>query len=77
MIDGRPALEESHGILGPSGPNLFLGSIPYPSPSNTAYTPFTTPSSKPRKTGGLPVYITNIRKLSDGRITFQIGYEYF
>jgi hypothetical protein len=25
----------------------------------------------------LPVYITNIRKLPDGRITFHIGYEYF
>ena len=26
--------------------------------------------------GGLPVYITNIRRLPDGRITFHIGYEY-
>jgi M6 family metalloprotease-like protein len=77
VVDGRPVLEESHGILGPSGPMLFLGSIPYPSPSNTSFTPYTTPSSKPRKDGGLPVYITNIRKLPDGRITFHIGYEYF
>jgi hypothetical protein len=76
VIDGRPVLEESHGIGGPSGPGLYLGSIPYPSGSNTAFTPFTTPSSKSLKGGGLPVYITNIKKLPDGRIVFQIGYEY-
>ena len=27
--------------------------------------------------GGLPVHITNIRRLPDGRITFYIGYEYY
>jgi M6 family metalloprotease-like protein len=77
VVDGRPVLEESHGISGPSGPTLFLGSIPYPSGSNTAFTPYTTPSSRSLKGGGLPVYISNIRKLDDGRIAFQIGYEYF
>ncbi len=77
VVDGRPVLEESHGILGPAGPTSHLGAVPYPSRSNTAFTPYTTPSSKPRKDGGLPVYITNIRKLPDGRITFHIGYEYF
>jgi M6 family metalloprotease-like protein len=76
VVDGRPVLEESHGINGPEGPYRFLGSIPYPSSSNHAYTPLTTPSSKPRKEGGQPVHITNIRKLPDGRITFWIGYEY-
>jgi M6 family metalloprotease-like protein len=76
VVNGRPILEESHGINGPDGPQRFLGSIPYPSRSNTAYTPRTTPSSKPLKGGGLPVHITNIRKLPDGRITFFIGYEY-
>ena len=44
--------------------------------ANNAFTPFTTPSSKAVTGGGLPVYITNIRKLPDGRITFLIGYEY-
>jgi M6 family metalloprotease-like protein len=77
VVDGRPVLEESHGILGPAGPTSHLAAVPYPSRSNTAFTPYTTPSSKPRKDGGLPVYITNIRKLPDGRITFHIGYEYF
>jgi M6 family metalloprotease-like protein len=76
VVDGQPILEESHGINGPEGPSRFLGSIPYPSGSNHAYTPLTTPSSKPRKDGGLGVHITNIRKLPDGRITFWIGYEY-
>jgi M6 family metalloprotease-like protein len=76
VIDGRPVLEESHGIAGPQGPNLFLGSIPYPSGSNNAFTPHTTPSSKSLKGGGLPVHITNIRRLPDGRIAFHIGYEY-
>jgi M6 family metalloprotease-like protein len=76
VVDGKPVLEESHGIAGPDGPNRFLGSVPYPSRSNSAFTPYTTPSSKPQKLGGVPVHITNIHRLPDGRITFQIGYEY-
>jgi M6 family metalloprotease-like protein len=69
-------LEESHGVEGPSGPRLFPGAVPFPSPANTAFTPFTTPSSKSQLGGGLDVYITNIRRLPDGRVTFHIGYEY-
>jgi M6 family metalloprotease-like protein len=76
VVDGKPVLEESHGITGPDGPSRFLGSVPYPSRSNVAFTPYTTPSSKPAKPGGVPVHITNIRRLPDGRITFHIGYEY-
>jgi M6 family metalloprotease-like protein len=76
VIDGRPVLEESHGIRGPEGPNRFLGSVPYPSRSNDAYTPTTTPSSRSPKGGGLPVNLTNIRRLPDGRITFWVGYEF-
>lgn len=77
VVNNRPILEESHGIAGPQGPSRFLGSIPYPSKSNTAFTPYTTPSSKALTGGGLPVHITNIRKLPDGRITFFVGYEYY
>ena len=77
ILDGRPFLEESHGILGPEGPRRYLTSVPFPSPSNTAFTPYTTPSSRSQKGGGKAVHITNIRKLSDGRITFHIGYEYY
>jgi M6 family metalloprotease-like protein len=76
VSDGRPVLEESHGITTPDGVTRFLGSIPYPSKSNNAFTPTTTPSSKSPSGGGLPVHITNIQRLPDGRITFFIGYEY-
>lgn len=77
VVANRPILEESHGIEGPNGPRNFLNSVPFPSPSNRAFTPFTTPSSRAQLGGGLPVHITNIRKLPDGRITFYVGYEYY
>ena len=51
-----------------------LGAVPQP--ANTAFTPYTTPSSKAVNGDGLPVHITNIRRLPDGRITFFIGYEF-
>ena len=38
--------------------------------------PYTMPSSRSQLGGGLPVYITNIRRESEGRISFHIGYEY-
>lgn len=76
VVGNRPILQESHGIEGASGPRVYLGSVPYPSAANDAFTPFTTPSSRSQLGGGLPVYLTNICKLPDGRITFHIGYEY-
>jgi M6 family metalloprotease-like protein len=76
VVNNRPKLEESHGVEGPSGPNVFRNAIPYPSSSNDSFTPYTTPSSRSQLGGGMPVNITNIRKLPDGRITFYIGYEY-
>ncbi len=76
VVKDRPTLEESHGILGPEGPTRFLDSVPFPSTSNNAFTPYTTPSSKGVKDGGLAVHITNIQKLTNGRILFFIGYEY-
>jgi M6 family metalloprotease-like protein len=75
-VTQRVFLEESHGVEGPAGPRSFPQAVPYPSKSNNAFTPFTTPSSKTVTGGGLPVYITNIRKLPDSRVTFHIGYEY-
>ncbi|MBI3824217.1 MAG: M6 family metalloprotease domain-containing protein [Planctomycetes bacterium] len=77
VVQGRPILEESHGIEGPNGPRVFLDSVPFPSNANRSFTPFTTPSSRPQLGGGLPVHITNIRRLPDGRITFYVGYEYY
>jgi M6 family metalloprotease-like protein len=76
VVRNRPILEESHGVEGPAGPRVFMTSVPYPSAANDAFTPFTTPSSRSQLGGGLPVNITNIRKLPDGRIAFCIGYEY-
>jgi len=76
VTNDRPILEESHGVEGPTGPTSHLSSVPYPSPANNAFTPYTIPSSRSPKGGGLPVHLTNIRRLADGRVGFQIGYEY-
>jgi M6 family metalloprotease-like protein len=76
VVNGRPILEESHGVEGPTGPTVHLGAVPYPSPANTSFTPDTIPSSRSPKGGGLPVHITDIRRLPDGRVCFRIGYEF-
>ena len=76
ITGNRLMLEESHGIEGPSGPRVFLSAVPYPSHANNAFTPYTTPSSRSQLGGGNPVYLTNIRRLADGRVSFEIGYEY-
>jgi M6 family metalloprotease-like protein len=76
VLSGRPVLEESHGVAGPAGPSVFLNAVPYPSAANNAFTPFTMPSSRSQLGDGPPVYVTNIRRLPDGRVTFHVGYEY-
>lgn len=76
VVNDRPVLEESHGIEGSVGPRAFPELIPYPSPANNSLTPLTTPSSRSARGGGLPVHITQIRRHSDGKISFQIGFEY-
>ncbi len=76
VVVRRPVLEESHGVDGPAGPRMYLGAVPYPSSANDAYTPYTLPSSRSQLGGGLPVHITNIRQLPDGRISFYLGYEF-
>ncbi|HVS36238.1 MAG TPA: M6 family metalloprotease domain-containing protein [Gemmataceae bacterium] len=76
VVSNHPYIEESHGIGGPAGPGAYLDMVPYPTQANNAFTPYTTPNSKSELGGGLPVNITNIRKLPDGRITFYVGYEY-
>src|SRR5262249_787721 len=63
VVNNKPILEESHGVEGPAGPRVFLSAVPYPSTANNAFTPYTTPSSRSQLGGGLPVYITNIRRL--------------
>ncbi|MDR3401297.1 MAG: M6 family metalloprotease domain-containing protein [Chthoniobacter sp.] len=76
VVGKHPLLEESHGVGGPPGPLVFLKSVPYPSDANDAFTPYTLPSSRSQLGGGKPIYITNIRRLPDGRITFYLGYVY-
>ena len=76
VVNGKPILEESHGVDGPAGPRVFPTAVPYPSRANTAFTPYTTPSSRSLLGGGAPVHITNIHPLGEGRVAFQIGYEY-
>jgi M6 family metalloprotease-like protein len=76
VVNGRPILEESHGIEGPAGPTSQLAAVPYPSSANNAFNPDTVPSSRSPLGGGFSVHITEIRRLTDGRVTFQIGYEY-
>jgi hypothetical protein len=76
VVNNHPILEESHGVEGPRGPMVFPNAVPYPSPANDAFTPYTTPSSRAQLGGGLPVHVTNIRRLADGRITLFVGYEY-
>jgi hypothetical protein len=76
VVQNKPMLEESHGVEGPSGPRVFLNMVPYPSAANNSFTPYTLPSSRAQLGGGLPVFLTNIRRLPDGRITFFVGYEY-
>ena len=73
---GRPLLEESHGIEGPSGPTTTPAAVPYPSSSNVSFTPDTTPSSRSPQGGGFPVHVTNIRRTPDGKIAFRLGYEF-
>ena len=76
VVGNRPILEEAHGVEGPAGPRVFRDFVPYPNDANRSFTPFTTPSSRSQLGGGLPVWITNIEKLPDGRIGFHVGYEY-
>ncbi len=76
VVRNRPILEEAHGVTGPSGPQLYLPSVPFPSRANHSFTPYTTPSSHGLLGGGQPVFITNIRQLADGRIAFHIGHEF-
>ena len=76
VVNNRPILEESHGVEGARGPSSYPTSVPFPSAANQNFTPYTTPSSKSQLGGGLPVWITNIRRWPDGRVTFHVGYEY-
>jgi M6 family metalloprotease-like protein len=76
VVKGQPFLVGSHGIEGPTVSRVFPKAVPYPSEANDSLTPYTIPSSRSKLGGGLPVFITNIRRLPDGKVSFHIGYEY-
>ena len=76
VVNDRPVLEEAHGVEGPAGPTVHLSSVPFPITTAKAFTPETIPSSRSPLGGGLPVSITEIRRLPDGRVAFNIGYEF-
>jgi M6 family metalloprotease-like protein len=77
VMNNRPFLEESHGVEGPLGPRSFPQMVPFPSQANHSFTPFTTPSSRAQLGGGMPVFITEIERHNDGKVTFAVGYEYY
>ena len=76
VVGNRPRLEAAHGIDGPGAPRAWPTSVPFPCEANHAFTPYTTPTSRSQLGGGLPVYLTNIRRWPDGRISFQVGTEF-
>jgi M6 family metalloprotease-like protein len=76
VANNRPALVEAHGLANLRAPWLNLRNIPYPTPRNDAYTPWSRPSSRTGTPGASPVYLTDIRRLEDGRIAFSIGYGF-
>jgi M6 family metalloprotease-like protein len=76
VAGNHPTLVEAHGLANVRAPWLNVRNIPYPTPRNDAYTPFSRPSSAVDSAGGIPVYLTEIRRLNDGRIAFSIGYGF-
>ena len=76
VVYGRPVLEEAHGFTGANAARVDLRRIPYPTDWNNSFTPFSKPSSAAFTGDELPVYLTDIRRLPDGRISFAIGPRY-
>jgi M6 family metalloprotease-like protein len=76
VADNHPTLIEAHGLSNVRAPWLNIRNIPYPTPRNDAFTPYSRPSSRTGAPGALPVYLTDIRRLEDGRIAFSIGYGF-
>ena len=76
IVFGRPVLEAAHGVSGSAGLRSDIHNVPFPTDHNDSFTPYTKPSSASLTGDELPVYITNIHRLDDGRITFNIGESY-
>jgi hypothetical protein len=76
IVFGRPVLEAAHGVAGSAGLRSDIRNVPFPIDRNDSFTPYTKPSSASLTGDELPVYITNIHRLDDGRITFNVGDSY-
>jgi M6 family metalloprotease-like protein len=76
VVYGRPVLEEAHGLAGANAARLDQRRIPYPTDWNNSFTPFSKPSSAAFTGNELPVYLTDIHRWPDGRITFNVGPRY-
>jgi M6 family metalloprotease-like protein len=73
---GRPVLEAAHGVSGSAGLRRDTANVPFPTDHNDAFTPYTRPSSAALTGEEIPVFITHIRRLPDGRIAFDVGYGF-
>jgi M6 family metalloprotease-like protein len=73
IVFGRPVLEAAHGVAGSAGLRSDTRNVPFPIDRNDSFTPYTKPSSASLTGDELPVYITNIRRIDDGRVTMTIG----
>ncbi len=73
VVYGRPILEAANAA---SNLRTDVRNMPFPTAGNTSFTPFTRPSSAALTGNGLPVYLTNIRRLADGKVAFRIGYGF-
>ena len=73
IVFGRPVLEAAHGVAGSAGLRSDIRNVPFPTEHNDSFTPYTKPSSASLTGDELPVYMTNIHRLDDGRITLTIG----
>ncbi len=76
VVYGRPVLEEAHGFTGANAARVDIRRIPYPTYENNSFTPFSRPSSAAYTGDELPVYLTDIRRLPGGRISFRVGNGY-
>jgi hypothetical protein len=76
IVNNRPILVEAHGLTGPRAPIFNVQNIPYPTPRIDEYTPYSKPSSSTDSDDATPVYITNIHRLDEGRIAFDVGYAF-
>ena len=72
VVYGRPVSRKPTASPAPMPRAVDIHRVPFPTDRNNSFTPFTKPSSAAFTGDELPVYITDIRRLPDGKITFTI-----